>query len=122
MNLFANGKIWPNGSPAIWQCEVGLVPGLAKWSFAISAAAGVIGASSGLKSARILMPYLWKVVRSSPGTLKVFKPGPYKRAISADGVGSTCHNPERSGLPFTRGAGADRFAFPSRPRGVPGVG
>src|SRR6185369_2642016 len=122
MNLTANGRIPPKGSPAIWQCAVGFVNGFSKRCFRICAASGRSGASSGLKSARTLRVYLLKVLRSSPGTLNVPKPGPYKRAISADGVGSTCHSPERSGLPFTRGAGADRLGLPSRVRGMPGVG
>ena len=58
---------------------------------------------------------------------KYSSPGPYKRRAFSqpNGVGSTCHNPRKRSrfrLPFRRGAGAESFTLPSRPRGVPGVG
>src|SRR5579863_8238243 len=46
---------------------------------------------------------------------KPYKPGPR-------GSASTCQIPERSGLPFTRGAGPVMFTLPSGVRGAPGVG
>src|SRR5579872_5336825 len=85
-----------------------------------SAASGRIGASSGLKSARMFQKYLLKVRGSSPGTTKEkFSP----RTLSLGGISSVCQTPERSGLPSEeRGTGAVRLGLPSRNRGVPGAG
>src|ERR1700691_6793738 len=124
MNLLGNGSKPPNGTPPGRQYVVGFeLPNDFIWLSTIFAASGRMGASSGLKSAIILNPYLEKLRRSSPGTLSESKSGPNSRFISSIGVGSTCQSPERSGLPLAaRGTGAVRFGLPSRVRGVPGVG
>src|SRR5262245_29326338 len=47
-------------------------------------------------------------------------PGRRNRCISATGALSGCQIPERSGLPLSRGTGADKFGLPSRVRGTVG--
>src|SRR5579859_2991334 len=82
-----------------------------------------MGASSGLKSARILRRYFENVRGSSPGTTKSLNTSPNSRSLSPGGAYAACHTPERSGLPLEAlGVLAARFGVPSRVRGVPGVG
>src|SRR3984893_8441365 len=101
------------------QLETGVIA-LAAFFRNNSAASVRMGASGGLKSARIFQKYLLNVRGSSPGTTKE-KFSPSK--LSLGGIGSVCQTPERSGLPSEeRGAAALRLGLPSRVRGVPGVG
>src|ERR1700694_13207 len=101
------------------QLETGVIA-LAAFFRNNSAASVRMGASAGVKSARIFQKYLLKVRGSSPGTTKE-KFSPSK--LSLGGISSVCQTPERSGLPSEeRGAGAVRLGLPSRMRGVPGVG
>src|SRR5579864_7884585 len=85
------------------------------------AASGRMGASAGLKSAKMFQKYLEKVLGSSPGTTKGLT-SPNKLASSPGAASSGCHTPERSGLPLIRGAGAERLGLPSLVRGVRGSG
>src|SRR5262249_48593438 len=59
-------------------------------------------------------------VTSPKSTCNWVNPGPRTLANSSRGVRSACHTPETSGLPLTRGAGAERFGLPSAVRGVLG--
>src|SRR6266853_2822074 len=107
------------GMPSGRQLATGLIA-LAAFFRNNSAASGRMGASAGLKSARMFQKYLLKVRGSSPGTTKKLS-SPSK--LSPGGTGSVCQTPERSGLPLdARGAGEERFGLPSRVRGVPGLG
>jgi len=82
-----------------------------------------MGASFGLKSARISRKYFENVRGSSPGTTKSLNTSPNRRSLSPAGAYAACHTPERSGLPSAvRGIGAVRSGFPSGVRGVPGDG
>ena len=84
---------------------------------------GRIGASSGLKSARILRKYRENVLGSSPGTTKSLRDEPNRRSFTADDSNSVCQTPDRSGFPSgARGVFADRLGLPSFPRGVRGLG
>src|ERR1700674_4302034 len=91
-----------------------------------SACSGRMGASPGLKSARISKAYLCCVPISMPGGASVMSASywlPKSRLTSATEVISCIQTPERSGLPSrARGVGAARLGLPSRVRGVPGVG
>src|SRR5258706_9765561 len=99
------------------------MPILALLFRAVSAAAGRMGASSGLKSIRMFRKYLENVVGLSPGTAKSFRVEPKRRSISPGGESSVCHTPDRSGFPLeARGAFAERLGLPSGPRGVLGAG
>jgi hypothetical protein len=89
----------------------------------MAAASGRIGTSSFLKSTKMLIAYFEIVSGSILGTVTASTSLPYRRFISASGVGSTCQTPDRSGLPSAvRGGGAVRFGLPSLVRGMPGVG
>src|SRR6266853_664202 len=112
----AKEKISAAGMLSGRQWAGGLLPPLPKFFRVNSAASGRMGASSGLKSARMLKKYLEKVLGLSPSTSKTveFSPG---------GANSVRQTPDRSGLPLeARGTGAERFGLPSRVRGVPGAG
>lgn len=112
----AKEKISALGMPIGKQWEVGLLPPLPEFFRANSAAFGRMGASAGLKSARMLKKYLEKVLGLSPGTS-------YSAEFSPGGANSVCQTPDRSGLPLeARGTGAERFGLPSLVRGVPGAG
>src|SRR4030095_20101 len=74
------------------------------------------GSWPGGESKKKLKKYF--VGRSSPSPL--MPPGRRNCCISATGALSACQIPERSGLPLSRGGGADRFGVPSRVRGTVG--
>src|SRR5580693_1710671 len=76
-----------------------------------------MGASSGLKSDRILMKYCER--GSSPAPFVA--PG-IKRSNISGGALSVRHSPERLGLPSAaRGVRAERFGLPSGVLGIPAV-
>src|SRR5437879_1233111 len=117
----AYASISAPGMPSGRQLETGVIA-LAAFFRNNSAASGRMGASAGLKSAKMFQKYLEKVRGSSPGTTKGLT-SPNKRSFSPGGASSVCQTPEKSGLPpEARGEGAERFGLPSRVRGVCGSG
>src|SRR5438309_5209342 len=115
----AYASISAPGMPSGRQLETGVTE-LAVFFRNNSAASGRIGASVGLKSARMFQKYLLKVRGSSPGTTKKLSS---PSTLWPGGTGSVCQTPERSGLPSeARGAFAERSGLPSRVRGVPAAG
>src|SRR5579862_7660927 len=111
MILNGSGSRSAWGTPSGRQFKLGLPYGPA-WSCRrnISAPAAVSGSSPGLKSDRMFLKYFELGDSPNPN-----RPGPR-------GSASTCQIPERSGLPFTRGAGPVIFTLPSAVRGAPAVG
>src|SRR5215475_3333953 len=79
-----------------------------------AAASGRTSWSPGFTSQRTLITCL---VTSFKSGCIWGSPGPSTRTHSLTGVRSACHKPDRSGLPFNRGAGAERFGRPSAVRG-----
>src|SRR5690348_7203194 len=87
------------------------------------AAAGVHGVVPGLKSAKMLMKYLFGGSEPKEGGVSRDASSIIAARNSGNGDASGIQIPERSGLPSRpRGAGAVRFALPSFVRGVPGAG
>src|SRR5580658_5843422 len=119
MILYGAGAISTNGMPSGRQCESGdwLLKFFAR-SRNSAAAAGRMGAASGLKSDRILMKYC----ESGSSPAPFVDPG-IKRSKSSGGALCVCQSPERVGFPSAvRGVGADRFGLPSGVLGIPEVG
>ena len=85
-----------------------------RW-WTIATASGRSGRSAGLTSQKMLLTYF---VISPRSTWMFDGSVPRARIYSLTAVRSACQTPDKFGLPFTRGAGADKFGLPSLVRGV----